>query len=150
MLAAGVALALHTACSPTVSMVPAAENANDPGCAAAIVRMPQRLGDYALRTTDAQGTAAWGDPTVALLYCGVEVPGPTELPCIQIQGIFWLRQEVDAGLAFTTYGTDPAVRVVIDTEALSPGIALDDLGASMSYLPTNGRECLDLDDTVSG
>lgn len=150
MLAAGVALALLTACSPTVSMVPAAENANDPGCAAAIVRMPQRLGDYALRTTDAQGTAAWGDPTVALLYCGVEVPGPTELPCIQIQGIFWLRQEVDAGLAFTTYGTDPAVRVVIDTEALSPGIALDDLGVSMSYLPTNGRECLDLDDTVSG
>lgn len=148
--AAVLAVLVLAGCSPTVSMSPAAPNANDPDCAAAIVRIPEQLGDYALRSTDAQGTAAWGDPTVALLYCGVPVPQVSELPCIEIEGIFWLREEVDAGLAFTTYGRDPAVRVVVDTEVLSPGIALDGLGFPMSFLGENGRECLELDNTVSG
>ena len=147
---AAIAVLLLAGCSPTVAMSPAAPNANDPGCAAAIVRMPDLLGDYPLRSTDAQGTAAWGDPTVALLYCGVPVPQVSELPCIEIQGVFWLREEVDAGLAFTTYGRDPAVRVVIDTDAFSPGIALDGLGYPVSFLSSNGRECLELDNTVSG
>lgn len=136
-------------CAPVVSMTPAAEFANDPGCAAAIVRMPDTLGDYTLRNTDAQATAAWGQPSIALLYCGVPVPQASDLPCVEWEGIFWLREEVDAGLAFTTYGRDPAVRVVIDTDALSPGIALDDLSTAISYLPTNGRECMSLEDTVS-
>jgi hypothetical protein len=136
-------------CAPVVSMTPAAEFANDPGCADATVRMPDTLGDYRLRNTDAQSTAAWGQPTVALLYCGVPVPQASDLPCVQIEGIFWLREEVDAGLAFTTYGRDPAVRLVIDTDALGPGIALDDIANAVSYLPTNGRECIDLEDTVS-
>jgi len=136
-------------CSPVVSMTPAADFANDPGCAAAIVRMPDTLGDYALRNTDAQSTAAWGEPTVALLYCGVPVPQASDLPCVPVDGIFWLREEVDAGLAFTTYGRDPAVRVVVDNDALNPGIALGDLSNAVSYLPTNGRECVDLEDTVS-
>lgn len=148
--AAVLAVLVLAGCSPTVSMSPAAPNANDPDCAAAIVRIPEQLGDHALRSTDAQGTAAWGDPTVALLYCGVPVPQVSELPCIEIEGIFWLREEVDAGLAFTTYGRDPAVRVVVDTEVLSPGIALDGLGFPMSFLGENGRECLELDNTVSG
>ena len=130
-------------------MTPAAEFANDPGCADAIVRLPEKLGDYPQRQTDAQATSAWGEPTVALLYCGVPVPEASDLPCVPVAGILWLREEVDAGLAFTTYGRDPAVRVVIDTDALSPGVALDDLGNAMSYLPTNGRECVDLEDTVS-
>jgi hypothetical protein len=136
-------------CSPVVSMTPAADFANDPGCAAAIVRMPGTLGDYALRNTDAQGTAAWGEPTVALLYCGVPVPQASDLPCVEIEGIFWLREEVDAGLAFTTYGRDPAVRLVLDDDALNPGIALNDIARAVSYLPTNDRECVDLEDTVS-
>lgn len=147
--AAGVLAVALAGCAPVVAMSPAAEFANDPGCAAAIVRMPDRLGDYGLRTTDAQGTAAWGQPTVALLYCGVPVPQVSELPCVEIDGVFWLREEVDVGLAFTTYGRDPAVRLVVDTEALSPGIALNELGSAMSYLPTNGRVCVDLEDTVS-
>ena len=149
--AVGIAVVLLAlaGCAPVVSMAPAAEFANDPGCAAAIVRMPDALGDYALRTTDAQSTAAWGQPTVALLYCGVPVPEVSDLPCVEIEGIFWLREEVDAGLAFTTYGRDPAVRLVVDTDALNPGIALNDIANAVSYLPTNDRECVDLEDTVS-
>jgi hypothetical protein len=152
--AASVALAaVLTGCSPVVSMSPSAEFANDPECADAIVRMPDAISSYALRQTDAQGTAAWGDPTVVLLYCGVPVPEVSELPCVEVpagSGVFWLREEVDAGYAFTTYGRDPAVRVVVDPDAVGPGVVLDDLATAVSYTSENGRECVDLEDTVTG
>lgn len=149
--AASVALAaVLTGCSPVVSMTPAAEFSNDPECADAIVRIPDAISSYPLRQTDAQGTAAWGDPTVVLLYCGVPVPEVSELPCVEIDGVFWLREEVEAGYAFTTYGRDPAVRVVVDPDAVGPGVVLDDLATPVSYTSENDRECVDLEDTVTG
>ena len=149
------ALATLVGCSPTVNMTPAADDANNPACADVIVRLPDAMTDYdqndvPKRETNAQSTAAWGEPTAMLLYCGVPAPGPSELPCIELNGIFWLREVVDAGLAFTAYGREPAVRVVIDEEALAPGVALRDLSTAVALLPGNGRECTDLDDTVSG
>jgi Protein of unknown function (DUF3515). len=156
VVAAAASLALLAGCAPTVAMSPAAGDANDPACADVIARIyhggtPLDIADYGLRTTDAQGTAAWGEPTVALLYCGVPVPEPSELPCIEYGGIFWLREEVDAGFAFTTYGRDPAIRLIVDDEIVGgPGVALDELTDVVSYLPENGRECLSTDDTVTG
>lgn len=153
---AALALAVVLAgCSPTVSMSPAAEFSNDPGCADVVARLyhpaPLTIGDYPLRSTDAQGTAAWGDPTVALLYCGVPAPEISDAACIEYNGIFWLRELVDAGYAFTTYGRDPAIRVVVDDEIVGgPGVALDELTVAVSHLPENGRVCLDTDDTVTG
>jgi hypothetical protein len=156
-LAAAASLALALAgCSPVVSMVPAADDANDPDCAAATVRMPDAISTYELRQTDAQATAAWGNPTVVLLYCGVPVPEVSDLPCVEIDDIFWLREEVPAGLAFTTYGRDPAIRVVIDVpedvdeSPIGPGVVLDELATAVSFTSTNGRECVDLEDTVTG
>jgi hypothetical protein len=154
LAAASVALvAALTGCSPVVSMAPAAEFANDPGCAEATVRMPETISSYGLRQTDAQGASAWGEPTVVLLYCGVPVPEVSELPCVEVpkgSGIFWLREEVDAGYAFTTYGRDPAVRVVVDPDAIGPGVVLDELSNAVSYTDANGRECVDLEGTVTG
>lgn len=150
--AASIALLL-TGCSPVVSMAPAAEFANDPECAAATVRMPDAISSYQLRQTDAQGASAWGDPTVVLLYCGVPVPEVSDLPCVEVpveSGIFWLREEVEAGFAFTTYGRDPAIRIVVDPEAIGPGVVLDELSGPVSYTSPTGRECVDLDDTVTG
>jgi hypothetical protein len=151
LAAASVTLAAVLAgCAPVVTMSPAAEFSNDPECAAAIVRMPDAISSYPLRQTDAQATAAWGEPTVVLLYCGVPVPEVSELPCVEIGGVFWLREEVDAGFAFTTYGRDPAVRVVVDPDAIGPGVVLDDLANPVSYTSETGRECVDLEDTVTG
>lgn len=161
VVAAAVTVAALSGCSPTVTMS-AAEFANDPGCAAVIVRLPgsaETLGDYELRRTTAQGTAAWGDPTVALLTCGVDVPTVSELPCIEVSGTQWLREELTpsgegtgprADFAFTTYGTDPAIRVVLDSSELSPGIALGDLSTAVGALPRTDRVCTSLDDTVTG
>lgn len=149
-LAAASLAAVLAGCAPVVSMTPAAEFANDPECADAIVRMPAAISSYELRHTDAQGSAAWGQPTVVLLYCGVPVPEVSELPCVEIAGVFWLREEVDAGFAYTTYGRDPAVRVVVDPDAVGPGVVLDELAVAVSYTSENGRECVDLEDTVTG
>lgn len=153
LTAAAVMLA---GCSPVVSMAPAAENANDPECAAVTVRLPDAISSYGIRQTDAQATAAWGDPTVALLYCGVPVPEASDLPCVEINDIFWLREEVPAGLAFTTYGRDPAVRLVVDVPEnpadapIPPGVVLDELSNAVSFTSPTGRQCLDVEDTVSG
>jgi hypothetical protein len=155
-LAAIALAALLAGCSPVVSMIPAAEFANDPECAAATVHMPDEISSYGLRQTDAQATAAWGDPTVVLLYCGVPVPEVSDLPCVPVGGIFWLREDVPAGLAFTTYGRDPAIRVVVDVpedvaEApIAPGVVLDELSNAVSFTSETGRECLDVEDTVTG
>jgi hypothetical protein len=150
VLAAAASLALLVGCSPTVSMAPAADDANDPACADAIVRMPDAIESYAKRSTDAQGTAAWGNPTVALLYCGVPVVEVSDLDCIEYQGVYWLREVVDAGYAFTTYGRDPAIRVVVDDDIVGgPGIVLDRITTATSFLPETGRICLDTDDTVT-
>jgi hypothetical protein len=154
LAAASLALTVGlSGCSPVVSTAPAAEFANDPGCAEATVRMPDAISSYPLRQTDAQGTAAWGEPTVVLLYCGVPVPEVSDLPCVEVptgSGLFWLREEVDAGFAYTTYGRDPAVRVVVDPDAVGPGVVLDDLSNAVSYTSETGRACVDLEDTVTG
>ena len=148
LLAAGAVLL--SGCASTVSLE-AAPEAADPRCAEASVRVPDDIGGTELlRYTDAQATAAWGEPTVALLYCGVPVPEVSDIDCIDYQGVFWLREVVDAGYAFTTYGRDPALRIVIDDEIVGgPGVALDEITSAVSYLPENGRVCLSTDDTVT-
>lgn len=155
VVTASAALTL-AGCVPVVSMAPAAENANDPECAAATVRMPDAIGGYELRRTDAQATAAWGDPTVVVLYCGVPVPEVSDLPCVPIDGVYWLREEVPAGLAFTTYGRDPAIRVVVDVPegtdevTVGPGVVLAELADAVAFTSTNGRECLGMEDAMTG
>lgn len=147
---AAVALTALTGCAPTVALDPA-ENANDADCARVTVALPDTVGDLVKRQTNAQATGAWGDPTAVILYCGVPVPGPSPTPCFERDGLFWLREDLDDRWAFTTYGRDPAVRVLVAKDAFSsPGIAIDDLTLAVSTLPENGRACLDLDDTVTG
>ncbi|MEZ5191081.1 MAG: DUF3515 family protein, partial [Schumannella sp.] len=70
---------LLAACAPTVVMHPA-DDANNPDCAAVIVRLPDQVAGLDRRQTDAQSTAAWGDPDAVLLRCGVTVPAASELP----------------------------------------------------------------------
>jgi hypothetical protein len=138
-------------CAPVVAL-PTADYANDPGCAAVTVRLPDDVAGLKSRQTDAQATGAWGDDPSVVLTCGVQVPGPSTLPCLLYEGIFWLRDDSDSDrTVFTTYGRDPAIQIAIKVGAFSSdGIVLGELTTAVSFLPQNGRECLDLDDTVSG
>src|SRR5690554_4307572 len=112
-------------CSATVHLEPA-EDANNPLCAEVTVglKSANAIADLDRRWTDAQATAAWGEPggpSAVILRCGVTVPGPTaELQCVTLEGIDWL---VDASetplLRLTTYDRDPAVQLYIDTAQVS-------------------------------
>jgi hypothetical protein len=150
-LAAATSLVLLLAgCAPAVSLTPA-DDANNPDCAAAIVRLPDTVGGLAKRQTDAQSTAAWGQPDQVVLRCGVAVPSASELPCID-KGMFWLRDDSNQNFwRFTTFGRDPAIDVAVDRDVVSgPGAILDDLENAVSFTPENGLRCTDTQDTVTG
>lgn len=117
----------------------AAPHATSVDCAEISVRLPDAIDDLERRETDAQATAAWGNPTSVLLRCGVEVPGPSTLPCFTVKGVDWLRDDSDAPtFVFTTYGRDPAVEVVIDSENSSGTSALVAVANAVGSIPAIG------------
>jgi hypothetical protein len=114
-----------------------------------IVRLPDLVADLKKRETNAQATGAWGTPASILLTCGVEVPGPTTLPCVSVNDVDWIEDDSQAPLyRYTTYGRTPAVEVVIDSGAVSGTTTLVDLGPAVSVLPQNAK-CTDLSDVFS-
>jgi hypothetical protein len=132
-------------CAAAVPMDPA-EDAVNPGCADVIVHLPETVAEQPSRETNAQATGAWGDPSAVLLTCGVEVPGPTTLPCVSINGVDWIEDDSDAPrYRYTTYGREPATEVYIDSELVSGSTTLVDLADAVAYVPATA-ECLDASD----
>lgn len=129
-----------TGCASTVSLEPAA-GSNDPKCADVIVRLPDSVGDFAKRQTDAQATAAWGAPAAVILRCGLPAVYASTLACVTTSGVDWL---VDASNApsyrFVTFGRNPATEVIIDSSKASGAQILDELAAAIKYIPSD-REC---------
>ena len=124
-----------TGCAATVNLEPA-EGSNDPACAEVMVRLPSQLGGLEERYTNAQATAAWGDPAAVLLRCGLEPVEVSALPCVTAGGIDWL---VDDALApsyrFISYARYPAVEVIVDSNSASGITSLEGLAAAVSQLP---------------
>jgi hypothetical protein len=144
-----VAVLALTGCVGTVPM-DAARDANNPDCAAVTVRLPDLVADQSKRETSAQATGAWGDPATVLMTCGVEVPGPTTNPCVTINDVDWIEDDSLAPLyQYTTFGRDPAVRVALDSGAVSGSTVLVDLSNAVSVLPVTGQ-CLSPADVYSG
>jgi len=141
---------LLAGCSPIVALDPA-PHANDPACADVIVRLPETLQNLPRRETNAQATAAWGEPAAILLRCGVTVPTASDLPCVETDGFQWLRDDSKApSYVFTSYGRTPAIAVVIDQTKLSPGPALQDLEPLVAFTKPNGHKCLSVEDSLGG
>ncbi|MBW4031854.1 MAG: DUF3515 family protein [Acidobacteria bacterium] len=142
---------LLTGCSSVVSLTPA-PHANDVACANVIVRLPDTLEKLPRRETNAQATAAWGDPAEILLRCGVAVPTASTLPCVQTDDNFlWLRDATNApNDVYTSYGRTPAVAVVIDQRTQSAGVVLRDLEPVIGVTTPNGRTCLSVQDSLGG
>jgi hypothetical protein len=131
-----------TGCTDAVAMS-AAPSANAAACATAQVRLPETVETkYPLRNTNAQSTAAWGDPSAAVYRCGVAVPTVSDLPCFSKGPVDWIRDDRGKQVVFTTFGRDPAVQVVIDTSRATPNV-LQDLANAVDTLPKDGHECLD-------
>lgn len=146
LLAPGVAVLLLAGCAPTVPLDPAADAAS-PACAEVSVRLPDAIDDLAARHTNAQATGAWGEPARVILRCGVPAPGPTStLACVTVEGVDWLRDDSDApNYVFTTYGREPAVEVIVDSDAASGLDALTAVADAVGRLPVTG-ECRSLTD----
>ena len=138
---------LLTGCAGIVPMEPASD-ANNPLCAEVSVRLGDVAG-LAKRETNAQATAAWGDPASILLTCGLEPPAPTTLPCISVNGIDWIMDDSQMPLyIFTTFGRTPAVQVALNSDVVSGSTVLVDVALPVSMIPQD-RPCLSLSDSLS-
>ncbi|MDA8737135.1 DUF3515 domain-containing protein [Aquiluna sp.] len=140
-LIASLALLTLSGCAATVNLEPA-EDSNNPGCADVMVRLPSQLGGLQERYTNAQATAAWGDPAAVLLRCGLEPVEVSTLPCVTAAGIDWL---VDDSLApsyrFISYARFPAVEVVVDSDNASGITSLEGIAGAVAQLPAT-KSCL--------
>jgi hypothetical protein len=137
---------LLTGCTAAVPLQPAAD-AIDPICANVVVHLPATVANQEERETNAQGTGAWGTPASVLLHCGVDVPGPTTLPCINVNGIDWINDDSHAPqYRFTTHGRTPAVEVVVDSRKVSGSTALADLTSAVAVVPVTGAACTGITD----
>jgi hypothetical protein len=122
-------------------MTPATD-ANSPDCAAVTVRLPDNVDGQSRNWTDAQATGAWGSPASVLLTCGLETPGPSELPCEAVDGVDWLIDDSEApNYRFTTFGRTPAVEVYLDYGVVSARAVLGALSSAVGTLPTTGSRC---------
>ena len=138
--AIALSLAL-SACSPTVSLEPAAD-ANNPGCADVIVRLPDGVDGQERRTTNAQSTAAWGNPTTVILRCGIEPVEISTLPCVTASDVDWLVDEsAKPSFRFISFGRDPAVEVIVDSENAVGVNALESLAPAVQSIEATKR-CL--------
>lgn len=130
-------------CASTVALEPA-DAAGDPACADVMVRMPDVLDGQERRWTDAQSTAAWGEPTAIIVSCGVTPPGPTEAQCITVGGMDWIVDESQAPTyRITSYGRVPALEIITDNESVGPTSVLDTIGTFAAPHLTRESACVE-------
>lgn len=144
---------LLSGCTASVALTPAPQ-ATSVGCANVIVRLPRTIvastrqqTTFERRETDAQGTAAWGNPAVITLRCGVQTPATTD-PCGPAGGVDWTTRNVRINgkdqTVLTTFGRSPGVQVVIDQSAISQSDVLPVLSLDAIVLATKatGARCI--------
>jgi hypothetical protein len=145
LLTGALAGTVLSACAPVVD-VTAAKDAANPACAPMMVALPDAIGDAGLRKTNSQATAAWGDPSLVILRCGVNVPGPTTDRCVSVNGVDWVIKEGDPVWTLTTFGRDPATEILLDPEKeISSATVLAELSAAAAKIPAT-RSCVGLED----
>ena len=112
------------------------------GCATATLLWPSTVSGMTRRPTDpdSPGVRAWGDPAV-IARCGVAALGPTETECIEVDGVGWIPQSLSDGTRFTSFGTDPAVEVLVPKTYAPEPLLLPVFAPVAKALPANGLAC---------
>jgi hypothetical protein len=130
-LAAAFALGA-SGCAPILNLEPGPD-ANNPGCAEVVVRLPNQLGELPSRNTNAQGTGAWGEPASVILRCGIEPTEVSALPCVTVGEVDWLVDDSAApSFRFVTFGRTPATEVIVDSGEASGITALEELADAVN------------------
>jgi hypothetical protein len=146
--AAALTIVALSGCVRTIG-VEVAPNAADPKCAEVMLAVPEELGpDLPKLRTDAQATAAWGEPGGAVtMRCGVTQVGPVA-DCQHVDSgdgtaVDWIVTTDDEGTwSFVTYGREPAVEVIVPpavTEDHSTSF-IADLADAVTQVPAT-KEC---------
>ncbi len=128
-------------CSDAVDVTPP-EAAGSDACRAAADAWPTTVAHLEKRSTtsDSPAVAAWGDPAV-IARCGVAALAPTTDPCIDVDGVGWVESPLSDGSRFTTFGTDPAIEVLVPEDYAPGGLLLPAFTTAARALPANGLEC---------
>lgn len=129
--------ALLAGCSSGVKVaVPSAS----PACEAPA--WPSTVSGHARVDTDpvSPRVAAWGDPAV-IARCGVGALGPTSDPCVVVDGVGWVAHTLSDGARFTTFGTTPAVEVLVPKAYAPEPLLLPSFTAVARSLPHNDLSC---------
>ncbi|HPF79691.1 hypothetical protein [Nostocoides australiense] len=131
---------LLAGCSPGGVDVSPAAQAEAAACQS--VAWPDRLGELARTASpDDPSLAAWGDPPV-IARCGIPALTPTTDECIAVNDVDWVLRKLDDGYAFTTYGTDPGLEVLVPDDYAPETMVLVDFTEIAKGLPRSGRACL--------
>jgi hypothetical protein len=129
-------------CSSAVQVRPF-EGSDSPACRSVADRWPGTVGGQASRETAVQsrGVAAWGDPAI-IARCGAPVPGPTEEQCLDVEGVDWVvTGRLEDGVAFTTYGREPAVEVLVPDAYAPEALVLPAFGDAVSVIEQGPHRC---------
>ena len=112
--------------------------------AAACVELtwPTTVGGHPRVTTTPQAAAhaAWGDPAI-IARCGAAALAPTEEPCVDVDGVGWIPEKLSDGTRFTTFGTDPAIELLVPSTYAPESLLLPAFTKAAKGLPANGLEC---------
>ncbi|MGN6752703.1 MAG: DUF3515 family protein [Intrasporangium sp.] len=138
-LGAAVVLCVVSACSSSVDVSPA-QFAQSPACRS--LSWPDRVSgaEHVATTSDSPSVAAWGSPAI-IARCGLPPLAPTTEECVTVDGVDWVVRSLSDGSAATTFGTDPAIEVLVPKSYGPAPLQLPVFAAVAKQLPTNGRHC---------
>lgn len=118
----------------------APDEAAHPACAQ--VPWPQDVSGHERTATSPEGpwVAAYGDPAI-IARCGLPALEPTTLDCVNVDGVDWIMREFSDGVALSTYGTDPALEVLVP-DTYGPGaLMLPAFTEAAQSLPQTEQHC---------
>jgi hypothetical protein len=144
---AGLALVLGCAavltnagCGSEPDLPPAAPDASTAACTDLLSRLPDRVLDRARAEVGTEGVAAWGDPAI-VLRCGLPASGPSNDPCLAVNGVDWTLSDDGDPVRFRLFGRTPGVEVTVPRAGASqPAGALAPLADAVRPLPST-RSC---------
>ena len=142
LLLLGMAGGLLTGCSRSVEVTPPQHTQ---ACEAATSQWPDQVAHQEPRPVQNHGgdpgdARAWGDPAI-IATCGWPALAPTTEQCLEVSGVDWVVSPMSDGTKFTTFGTDPAIEVLVPKAYAPEPLVLPAFGPAAKALPTNGRHC---------
>lgn len=138
--AAAALFAVLASCSRTLDVAPLPAATSD-ACRSAAAAYPELVsGMPRAPVSDDAAAAAWGDPAV-IARCGAPALAPTATGCIEVDGVGWIPEKLSDGTRLTTFGTEPALEVLVPRAYDPAPLLLPAFDEAARALPPNGLAC---------